>query len=438
MTETQRTRALRALSVLLAVIILLCAAATPNVSAKTADEYYENAILFWTNLERTRHGLPELRTSDSLCSAAGVRAEEIARSFSHTRPDGRKWYTVMSDKGLSYKSAAENIAAGQADPCEAVSAWMNSSGHRNNILSSKYSHLGVGYYYTSSASAKHSRYWEQLFFAGSISGSKSGFNVAPTGVSADRSSIGLSVGGTTQLKGIPAPIYATAEISCTSSDPNVVKVTGTQVNIFDIKGCADGTATLRIKCGSYSCSVRVTVGSGVKSVFKDVSPSSVYYSGIVWAAENGIALGYSDGSFRPNSTCTKAQALTFLWRAEGCPAVSGANPFADVSASSPYYKAILWANEKGIAGAEYGRYFLPNSACSRADMVLYIWRSAGSPACFKSAGFADISGLDASSRTAVNWAVSEGIVTGYSDSIFRPDETCTRAHIVTFLYRYCN
>ena len=152
MTDLQKTRVLRALSVLLAIIILLCAAVTPKASAKTADEYYENAVLFWTNLERTRHGLSKLQTTDALDAAADKRAVEISRSFSHTRPNGSAWYTVLSDSGISYSSAAENIAAGQADPCEVVSAWMNSSGHRSNILNSKYNYLGVGYYYTSSPS----------------------------------------------------------------------------------------------------------------------------------------------------------------------------------------------------------------------------------------------------------------------------------------------
>ena len=97
-----------------------------------------------------------------------------------------------------------------------------------------------------------------------------------------------------------------------------------------------------------------------------------------------------------------------------------------------------WANKNGIAGAEFGSSFRPDRQCSRADMVLYLWRCAGSPQSFKSAGFTDISGLDSEHRAAINWAVSEGIVTGYSDSIFKPYETCTRAHVVTFLYRYYN
>ena len=434
MTELQKTRALRALSVLLAVIILLCATMSPTASAASSSEYYENAVLFWTNIERARHGLPALKAADALDSAADIRAAELARSFSHTRPNGSKWHTALSANGISYSGAAENIAAGQSDPCEAVSAWMNSDGHRSNILSGKYTHLGVGYYYSSSS--KYSQYWEQLFASASFSGSRGSFYVAPTGVSADKSSLSIPVGGTAQLKGIPAPIYATSEITCVSSNPNVVKVTGTQVNVFTVKGAANGTATLTVKCGSYSCSVRVTVGNG--SVFTDTNPASPYYPAIVWASENGIAAGYGDGSFRPNETCTKAQSLTFLWRAEGSPQVSGTNPFSDVSSSSPYYKAILWAYRSGIAGAEYGSSFQPNRQCSRADMVLYIWRSAGSPQGFKAAGFSDISGLDAEHRAAIGWAVSEGIVTGYSDSIFKPNETCTRAHVVTFLYRYYN
>ena len=438
MTELQKTRALRALSVLLAVIILLCATMSPTASAASSSEYYENAVLFWTNIERARHGLSALKAADVLDSAADTRAAELARSFSHTRPNGSKWHTALSANGISYSSAAENIAAGQSDPCEAVSAWMNSDGHRSNILSGKYTHLGVGYYYSSSS--KYSQYWEQLFASASFSGSRGSFYVAPTGVSADKSSLSIPVGGTAQLKGIPTPIYATAEITCVSSNPRVAQITGTQVNVFSVKGVSNGTATLTLKCGGYSCSVRVTVGSGgsANDTFYDVNPASPYYSAILWASRSGVAAGYADGSFRPNASCTKAQALTFLWRAAGSPNVSCANPFSDVSSSSPYYKAILWAYKTGIAGAESGSSFQPNRECPRADMVLYIWRSAGSPKSFNSVGFTDISSLGSDSRQAIRWAVSEGIVTGYSDTSFRPYETCSRAHVVTFLYRYIN
>ena len=178
--------------------------------------------------------------------------------------------------------------------------------------------------------------------------------------------------------------------------------------------------------------------SGLKANFKDVPGDYWCYDALAWASSCGVINGYADGSFRPNAACTKAQALTFLWRAAGSPNVSCANPFSDVSSSSPYYKAILWAYKTGIAGAESGSSFQPNRECPRADMVLYIWRSAGSPKSFNSVGFTDISSLGSDSRQAIRWAVSEGIVTGYSDTSFRPYETCSRAHVVTFLYRYIN
>lgn len=442
MTELQKTRALRALSVLLAAVILLCATLSPKASAASGSEYYENAVLFWTNIERARHGLPALKAADALDKAADTRAAELARSFSHTRPNGSKWTTALTANGISYSSAAENIAAGQADPCEVVSTWLGSDGHRDNILSGKYTHLGVGYYY--SGSARYGHYWEQLFATANFSGSRSSFYVAPTGVSADKSSLSIPVGGSAQLKGIPAPVYATAEISCVSSNPKVAQITGAQVNVFSVKGVANGTATLTVKCGGYSYAVRVTVGSGGSvtgtgsSAFYDVSTASPYYSAIVWASNKGVAAGYADGSFRPNATCTKAQALTFLWRAAGSPNVSGANPFSDVAASSPYYKAILWAYKTGVAGAEYGSAFCPNKPCSRADIVTYIWRSAGSPRSFGGVSFSDVSSLGSDSSQAIRWAVAEGIAAGYTDGTFRPNETCTRAHVVTFLYRHFN
>ena len=262
MTDLQKSRTLRAFSVLLAAIILLCAALTPKAHAASTAEYYENAVLFWTNVERSRHGLSKLKTAASLNTAAGNRANELITKFSHTRPNGNSWKTVLSARGISYSTAGENIASGYANPCAVVAGWMESEGHRDNILSSKFTHMGVGYCKSDSGKA----YWEQLFTGGaSFSDSKSSFNVAPTGVSVDKTSIKLSAGSSTTVTGTPSPVYATAEITCTSSNSSVVKVTGIEVNKITVKAVASGTATLTVKCGSYSKSVSVTVGAGSSS-----------------------------------------------------------------------------------------------------------------------------------------------------------------------------
>lgn len=257
MTTSRKTRTLRVLSVFLAAVILLCAALSPQANAASSASNYENAVLFWTNVERNRHGLSKLKTTDALCDASGVRAKELYKKFSHTRPSGKKWTTALSAEGVKYRSAAENIARGYTSPCSVVKAWMESDGHRSAILNSKYSYLGVGLYYTQSGKKYH---WDQLFTGGvSYSNAYGTYNVSPKGLSVNKSSITLSKGSTTTITGTPSPIYATAVVTGTSSNSSVVKVTGTEVNVITIKGVKAGTAKITVKCGSYTKTVTVTV-----------------------------------------------------------------------------------------------------------------------------------------------------------------------------------
>lgn len=164
--------------------------------------------------------------------------------------------------------------------------------------------------------------------------------------------------------------------------------------------------------------------------FSDVREDQYYADAVLWAVENGITSGTTASTFSPNNTCTTAQILTFLWRANGSPAISGGNPFTDVSASAYYYQAARWAREKGLIS---GSAFNGDTPCTRAATVTYLWKLAGQPSAGAS-GFTDVPS-SASYAQAVAWAVREGITSGTSASTFSPDNTCTRAQIVTFLYR---
>lgn len=164
--------------------------------------------------------------------------------------------------------------------------------------------------------------------------------------------------------------------------------------------------------------------------FFDVHTVDYYHQPILWAVEKGITYGTSWSDFSPEATCTKAQILTFLWRANGQPepTVSG-NPFVDVNSSDYYYKAALWAAEKGMITSTTVR---ANDPCTRAMVVNYLWRLTGKPAVSGSS-FTDIpAGEDAQ---AVAWAVSKGITNGTGNGKFSPNNICTRGQIVTFLYR---
>jgi len=165
--------------------------------------------------------------------------------------------------------------------------------------------------------------------------------------------------------------------------------------------------------------------------FLDVDPNAYYCTPMRWAVEQGITAGTSLTTFSPNATCTKAQILTFLWRANGSPEPNNTNPYSDVSSDSFYYKAALWAYQHGIVA---GNTFNPNDLCTRSMAVTYLWRTAGSPSGMTS-NFSDIP-ANAEYAQAVAWAVNRGITSGTGNNRFSPNATCTRGQIVTFLYRY--
>lgn len=165
--------------------------------------------------------------------------------------------------------------------------------------------------------------------------------------------------------------------------------------------------------------------------FFDVPTSHWAYDTVKWAVDRGITNGTSATSFSPNSTCTKAQILTFLWRAKGEPAAGNTNPFQDVPLSAYYYQPALWARNQGLVN---GTLFQPNSPCTRAQTVYYLWQLAGSPNVSGTTNFQDVPG-NATYAKAVQWAVQQKITDGTSFTTFSPLDTCTRAQIVTFLYR---
>lgn len=170
------------------------------------------------------------------------------------------------------------------------------------------------------------------------------------------------------------------------------------------------------------------------SPYRDVSKDSYYYDAVQWASNKGITNGVADGVFAPDWICTRGQIVTFLWRSVGSPTPKTAEmPFADVAEDAYYAQAVLWAVENGITKGTSETTFSPDQTCTRAHAVAFLYRLVGSPAVTGSS-FQDVA-ADAYYNAAVAWAVQQGITKGTSETTFSPNETCTRAQIVTFLYR---
>ena len=170
-----------------------------------------------------------------------------------------------------------------------------------------------------------------------------------------------------------------------------------------------------------------------QSPFSDVSTSAYYYEAVKWAQEKGITGGIGNGLFGPNQPCTRAQIVTFLWRAAGSPEPKAMSSFADVSTDAYYAKAVAWAVENGITTGTGDGKFSPDATCTRAQSVTFLFRAIGKLVDSK-AEFSDVL-TDSYYANAVAWAVENGVTNGIGDGLFGPDNSCTRAQIVTFLFR---
>lgn len=182
------------------------------------------------------------------------------------------------------------------------------------------------------------------------------------------------------------------------------------------------------------CSVCGAKGAEAAPEFDDVKPEAFYFDAVQWAVKNGITNGTGKSTFSPNDVCSRYQIVMFLWRAAGQPEAKAAVSFADVKPGDIFYEAVQWAVERGITNGTSSTSFSPFAPCTRGQIVTFLYRSAGSP---KVSGACDFSDVSAGSfcHDAVIWASSEGITKGTSAGRFSPNEGCTRAQVVTFLYR---
>ena len=254
-------------------------------------------------------------------------------------------------------------------------------------------------------------------------------------VNAAVSGEGGSVAASTKRasRGTTVTVTATAASGYQVAQVSAVDKDGKTVSLTD-KG--DGVYTFVMPASKVDVTARFAQVQKPeeKDPYGDVSKDSYYYDAVKWAAETGVTTGVGDGLFAPEWVCTRGQIVTFLWRASGSPAPKATElPFTDVAADAYYAQAVLWAVENGITNGTSETTFSPDQTCTRAHAVAFLYRMSGSPAAAGST-FSDVA-ADAYYRAAVAWAVEKGITNGTSGTTFSPDDTCTRGQIVTFLYR---
>lgn len=237
------------------------------------------------------------------------------------------------------------------------------------------------------------------------------------------------LGGTASVDLAGATVGQTVTLTCVPQEGyRVAQVTGA-----DLTDQGDGVYSFSMPAGAVELQVLFLREN---NPFLDVTEKRFYYDSVIWAVENGITKGIDDTHFIPDQVCSRAQAVTFLWRACGSPEpVSAENPFTDVIKGRFYYKAVLWAVENGITKGTGAATFAPDDMCTRGQVVTFLWRAAGSPEPETAERpFTDVKPNSYCDK-AVLWAVENSVTNGMAADSFAPDDTCTRGQVVTFLYR---
>ena len=219
--------------------------------------------------------------------------------------------------------------------------------------------------------------------------------------------------------------YTLETLTVTNSSGKEVKITE-----------KDGKYTFNMPASKVTVEATFMDDNTMLNFFVDVPADAYYYDAVLWAVKEGITNGTSATTFSPDASCTRAQMVTFLWRAAGSPEPKATEcKFTDVNMDSYYGKAVLWAVENGITNGTSDTTFSPDATCTRAQMATFLCRMADGKPVSSTNAFTDVK-ADAYYADSVQWAVENGITNGTGDNKFSPDATCTRAQMVTFLYRY--
>ncbi len=368
-------------------------------------------------------------------SAADVKAKDVAQAYQqvlrwvNTLPYGVQKAVVLRD--LCGDALPELIAFSQSQQNFELQVWTYGEGEARKVLSRRWMPVAASrhylyqlpdgrlaeYYCNAGYNEEYSR--EERYGAAFSQGSDGAF-----GESGSWSYFYYQyhTGGSR---------FDSGEINGAAAGESAVKARESQVLAGALLFSDDAGAPAP---GVMTLQEAKTKLDGIVGSFFDVPAGQYYTQAVEWAVSSGITAGTGAGHFSPNQNCTRAQAVTFLWRAVGSPRVSSSVSFRDVSADAYYAEAVKWAAANGITGGTGNGRFSPNSTCTRAQIVSFLYRAAGSPAGGGADSFADVA-PSAYYAGAVKWAAANSVTRGTGNGKFSPDAACTRGQIVTFLYK---
>ena len=355
---------------------------------------------------------------------AHIGTKNATLTVSKATPTGAPTCTKITTSGKTLADAP--LAIGTIAPAGGTLAWDMAA---NTVVAAN---TAYGWTYTPADTANYKALTGSLTpYAVSSGGGGGGGSYTPSyTVSVDKTVNGtITVSPKSASKGDTVTITVKPDKGYELDTLKVLDKNGDKVKLTE----KNGKYTFTMPAG------KVTVkGSFVEEapeqIFTDVPVDAYFYEAVKWAAEKGITGGVGNGLFAPNQPCTRAQIVTFLWRAAGSPGPKTMSGFSDVPADSYYAKAVAWAVENGITGGTGDGKFSPDATCTRAQAVTFLYRASGAPAVSGNAAFSDVA-TNAYYAAAVKWAEKNGITGGIGGGLFGSDNNCTRAQIVTFLYR---
>jgi hypothetical protein len=404
------------------------------------SKYYHSDVSYELKLNYTQSGAWETELNDSFDTADPISANKFISGNLMTSSDVDYYKISLSSAGnISLIFNHDYVDSGwdywyvtlYNESIQEIVKYSFSGNQTENECESM--RVLAGTYYIKVTKYYYSDGEYKLMISNGMS------SVPVSGVRINKTSATLKVGETIDLTATVLPADASdPSVSWKSSDPSVATVSSSG----KVSAVAAGTATITVTTsdGGYTAKCTVTVEerpAQSAADFQDVSAGAYYYDAVQWAVEQKITEGTSATTFSPLKSCTRAEVVTFLWRAAGAPKpVSSQNPFTDVKSSNWYYDAVLWAVEQGITDGTSATTFSPSKYCTRAEVVTFLWRANGKPEVSADvAKFSDVS-VGRYYSEPVAWAVEHGITDGMGSGRFAPMSTCNRAQVVTFLYRY--
>ena len=362
---------------------------------------------------------------------ANIGTKNATLTINKATPTGEPKYTKITTSGKTLADAGLTVTGSTLNPNAGTLKWVDDAGAVLPDTTTVAANTSYKWLYTPADTANYNTLTGSIELYHKSSSGGGGGSYSPSySITVDKTENGtITVSPKSASKGDTVTITVKPDKGYELDTLKVLDKNSDKVKLTE----KNGKYTFTMPTG------KVTVkGSFVEEapvqIFKDVPVNAYYYEAVKWAAEKGITGGVGNGLFAPNQPCTRAQIVTFLWRAAGSPAPKHMSSFTDVPADAFYAKAVAWAVENGITGGTGDGKFSPAATCTRAQSVTFLYRASGSPAVSGSAAFSDVA-ANAYYADAVKWAEKNGITGGIGGGLFGSGNDCTRAQIVTFLYR---